>query len=275
VLWTFDRLAPVLNAVGMAAAEDKPLDVDRLARDLDERPVHLKHLLVELDERLGLIELAPEDESDAPSLLTRAGSQYLSRKGQVPDEVLEFLPGVVDDLQARQALLVAGTVLVDEFHHQVAQGNAASHAGDLVPVAFAGAVDDQLAVNLFAAAVALLARLSCGRPAGCLAEEIMAVALIEQATFWLEGEAEDGDLSEEDLALAQESLRGIFELFEDDDVLDLFDMEEPADAAVAGHSLINRQAGVVDQRLEAWFRPFGGVPGTGHLVARTSDRAEP
>ena len=27
----------------------------------------------------------------------------------------------------------------------------------------------------------------------------------------------------------------------------------------------NRQAGVVDQRLEAWFRPFGEVVGTGHL----------
>lgn len=44
--------------------------------------------------------------------------------------------------------------------------------------------------------------------------------------------------------------------FEDDDVLYLFDMREPADAAIAGQSPINREAGIADQRLESWFEPF-------------------
>jgi hypothetical protein len=61
---------------------------------------------------------------------------------------------------------------------------------------------------------------------------------------------------------------GLFELFEDDDVLDLFDMAEPADAAMAGHDPINRQLGVVDQRLEAWFDPFGSAAPTGYLRER-------
>jgi hypothetical protein len=268
MIWDFDRLSPVLNAIGMAAAEERPLDVDRLARELDERPGGMQMLLDYLDDGTGLAELAPADEPELCPLLTRAGSQYLACKGEVPEEVLRFLPGIIDDLNARQAMINAGTVLIDEFRHQIAQGHGARHAADLVPDAFSSAVNEFLAVNLFAAAVALLARLSCGRPAGCLAEEVMAVALLEQATVWLEMEADKGELEPEEADAAQEALRGIFELFEDDDVLALYEMEEPADAAVAGHSWINRQAGVVDQRLEAWFRPFGGVPGTGHLDER-------
>lgn len=272
--WDFDRLAPVLNAIGIAAAEDKPLDIGQLALELNETHVALEMVLEHLDGTTGLVNLAPEDEPELSPFLTQAGLQYLSRKGNVADEVLRFLPRVIDDLNARQALINAGTVLVDEFRYQVARGRAATHAADLVPDAFASAVDDALAVDLFAAAVALIARLSCGRPAGCLAEEVMAVALLEQATGWLEMEADKGELDPETLEPALEALRGIFELFEDDDVLDLFEMEEPADAALAGHSWVNRQAGVVDQRLEAWFRPFGGVPGTGHLKERSQSRGE-
>jgi hypothetical protein len=133
------------------------------------------------------------------------------------------------------------------------------------PDAFTEAVDDAMAVNLFAAAVALMARLSCGYPAGCLAEEILAVALLDNATVWIDMEADKGNLDIESAQPAMDALRGIFDLFEDDDVLALFEMEEPSDAALAGHSWINRQAGVVDQRVESWFRPFGPVPETGYL----------
>jgi hypothetical protein len=131
-------------------------------------------------------------------------------------------------------------------------------------------VDEQLALNLLAAAVALMARLSCGDAAGCLAEEIIAVALLNEAEVWLEMQVDKGELEREDAQAAAGRLHGIFELFEDDDVLDLFRMEEPADAAVAGHSWINQQAGVVDQRVEAWFQPFGGVTATGYLDERPS-----
>ncbi len=51
-------------------------------------------------------------------------------------------------------------------------------------------------------------------------------------------------------------LRGVFEICEDDDVLDLYDMEEPADAAVHGHDQISRQMGKADMRAEAWFEPM-------------------
>jgi hypothetical protein len=102
----------------------------------------------------------------------------------------------------------------------------------------------------------------------------MAGALLEQAMVWLDMEADKGELDPDAAESAQVSLRGIFELFEDDDVLNLVEMEEPSDAALAGHSWINRQTGVVDQRLEAWFQPFGGVPGTGHLKERSRSRKE-
>src|SRR4051794_9650141 len=108
MLWSFDRLAAVLNVIGMAAAKDAPLDVGRLARDLDESPGSLQMLLEYLDRSTGLAHLAPEEEPELSPLLTRAGSQYLACKGELPEEVLRFLPGVIDDLYARQALINAG-----------------------------------------------------------------------------------------------------------------------------------------------------------------------
>jgi len=57
----------------------------------------------------------------------------------------------------------------------------------------------------------------------------------------------------------------VFALFQDDDVFKLFEMKEPADAAVSRHDPIDIQIGVVDQRMEAWFCPFFGVPVTGYL----------
>lgn len=265
-VWDFDELAPVLQAIGMASAKDEPLDLDSLARELDMSRVGVEMLVDQLN-RMGLVRVS-EDEPEFPPILARAGSQYLAAKGQVEDEVLHFLPTVIDDLYARQALLRGGTILVDEFHYQVVHGGATEHAAELVPPAFSAAVDDALAINLFAAAVALVARLSCEYPAGCLAEEILAVSLREHASAWIDMEAEKGHLEADAAQAANGALRGIFQLFEDDDVLALFKMEEPSDAALAGHSWINHQVGVVDQRLEAWFRPFGGVAGTGYLDER-------
>jgi len=265
-VWKFGELAPVLNGVGMAAAKGGSLDVEGLAAELGRSAVNIEELLDQLGQ-MGLI-LAPRDEPELPPSLTRAGSQYLEMRGQLDDDVLAFLPGVIDDLHARKALLHGGSVLVDEFRYQVLHGGARSHAKGLVPAAFVEAVDDVMAINLFAAAIALMARLSSGYPAGCLAEEIMAVELIENAAFWIEMEADKGALDPEATQPAIDALRGIFELFEDADVLDLFEMEEPGDAALAGHSWINQQAGVVDQRVEAWFRPFGHVAETGYLHER-------
>ena len=190
-------------------------------------------------------------------MLRNAGRQFLAEKASVPHDVLRFLPRVIDDLRAREALLAAGTILIDEFRAAWLDADPDEHARELVPAAFAAAVDERVALDLYAAAVALMARLSEGVPAGCVAEEIVAVSLIEQARTWLELRADDGELTAEELEAARQEFQGLFEFFEDDDVLAMFDMAEPADAALAGHDQINEQLGVVDQRLETWFDPFG------------------
>ena len=260
----FEEVAPVLEALGMAAAREEPIAMEELARDVGRSPTSLRMLCDEI-EHAGLILFAPAEEPDLRPILMRAGQQYLAIKGNVDRDALFFLPRVVDDLHARRALIHAGTVLVDELRYAVVQDKGVEHAADLVPPAFAEAVDERLAVDLFAAAVALMARLSCGEPAGCVAEEVLAVRLLEEAEGWLEMQDETGELDDADVRVAKEHLRGVFELFQDDDVLKMFEMADPADAAIAGHLWINRQMGVADQRLDAWFRPFGGVTNTGHL----------
>lgn len=130
-----------------------------------------------------------------------------------------------------------------------------------------------MALNLFAAAVALIVRLSEGSPAR-LAEEIIAVNLIEEAGGRLESLETEAQLAHADVSSAAGELRGLFELFQDDDVRDMFDMHEPADAALAGHDPIKRQMGVVDQRVESSFRPFGWTIPTGYLGDDESPNAQ-
>jgi hypothetical protein len=252
----------LLQAAGVAQAANEPLDLPALACELDmsEQSVGLE---IEQLEAAGLM-LTGQQEHESPLLLD-AGRQFLAARGEVSWDVLHFLPRLIDDLHARQALIHGGVVLVDEFRYQHLNGDPIAHAAELVPPAFAEAVGEALALDLFAAAVALMARLSAGHPAGCVAEEILAVRLIEHATVQLEMRADNGEFTEAETSSAVEALRGLFELFEDDDVLDMFDMEEPADAALAGHDPINVQLGVADQRIENWFKPFGATTPTGYL----------
>jgi hypothetical protein len=258
----FAIAAPLLQAVGMSDAAAEPLDLRAVAHDL-ARSAHAVEQEYELLDATGLVLPAPE--AALPPRLLRAGRQYLASNGNVSTAVLRFLPHTVDDLVARQALLDAGTMLVDEFHAALLNGDGVGHARELVPPAFADAVTPGVALDLFAAAVALMVRLSDDRPAGCVAEEILAVTLINEATAWIELARDADRLDGEAAHVAVATLHGLFELFEDDDVLNLFDMREPADAAVQGHSDHNRQLGVADQRVEAWFTPFGGVAPTGYL----------
>jgi hypothetical protein len=255
-----DELAiHVLQAAGVAQAANEPLPIDELARTHDVSPTSLL-LTVEHLEQVGLM-LGGLEEAGGPILLN-AGRQYLDRHGDVPIEVLRFLSTVVDDLNAREALIHAGTILVDTFRDRLLNDAGVVHAAELVPPAFAQAVDGRLALDLFAAAVALMAHLSDGRPAACVAEEILAVRLIEEAQCYLDLRAEEQEFSVES---ATAELKGIFELFEDDDVLDLFEMGEPSDAALAGRDPLKRELGVVDQRIEAWFEPFGWATPTGYI----------
>ncbi|WP_205697740.1 hypothetical protein [Conexibacter sp. SYSU D00693] len=257
-------LAPVLQAIGVAEAAEEVLDVGALATELDAE-------LAELSGRLEAVRawgLALPGEYGLPPLLLRAGRQYLARHGAVTPAVLDFLPGTVDDLDARAALLQAGTNLIDAFRAAILDGRAVEHATTLVPRAFAPAVDEPLALDLFAAAVALLARLAGGEPAGCVAEEVLAVALVEEAEAVLDARLAAGELEEPEADAATSEVRGLFDLLQETDVLDLFDMGEPADAAVASATTTDT---VVDQRLEAWFAPFPWAAQTGHLRPHPTD----
>jgi hypothetical protein len=206
---------------------------------------------------------APSDESIQDAYPSNAGEQFLSQEGRVSTRTLYFLPSTVDCLNARAALREATFVLGSEFADAIADGRLLQYAREVAPPAFAQAVDEQLAARLFAAATALAVRLGQGRAAGCVAEEVLAVRLIEIAGDLLD---EDDDLSDDETRIAYGQLRGVFELFEDDDVLDMFRMQEPSDAALAGHSPRNVQMGIADQRLPEWFEPFGGVVRVGHLA---------
>jgi hypothetical protein len=268
-LWDEDdrrRRMRLLEAAGMAQAQDVPLDLAELAAKVGLNERSTRRDLGDLAEHgLALDGL----EEGLPPILRTAGRQFLARGAVVRHDVLRFLPRTIEDLNTREALLVAGTVLVDEFRAAWLDGDPVDHAREMLPRAFAAAVDERVALDLFAAAVALMARLSDEPAAGCVAEEIIAVNLIEEARAWLEGRTDEGALGADEHQAACEDLRGLFELFEDDDVLDTFDMTEPADAAMAGHDPINRQLGVVDQRLEAWFDPFGWAAPTGYLRERS------
>jgi hypothetical protein len=265
----FDLVLPVLNAVGLGAAAEEPLDPIAIAADIGRDLEVVLEVLGQLEDR-GLI-LRGGDEYGHVPILLHAGSQYLAARGNVPRADVAFLSDVIDDLHARAALRIGATVLVDQFRGAATGGELVGHARQLVPPAFVGAVDLSIAVDLFAAAVALTVRLGLGYPAGCLAEEILSVEILDIASGHLEAQHVSGELTADEAGRARQELRGIFELFEDDDVLDLFDMAEPADAAVAGHSWTSQQMGKVDQRLESWFRPFGFVSPSGYYLPHSDD----
>jgi hypothetical protein len=260
---TTRRYIGLLRAAGVAQAAGEPLDVPALAAELGVQRLEVELDLEELAD-LGLI--GRIDESDPTPLLLTAGRQYLAREGAVPYWELRFLATTLDDLVARAALLQAGTTVVDEFRDQILSGAGVDYAGRvLVPRAFTSAVDERIALDLYSASVSLMTRLSADQPAGCVAEEIIAVALISEAKAWIDMLESHGQISPEQARCAAEELTELFELFQDDDVLRMFEMAEPADAAVVRHDPVNRQLGVVDQRIESWFVPFSWTAPTGYL----------
>lgn len=211
----------------------------------------------------GLVQEVEDD--DATPIVTAAGHQYVAADGDVERAVLEFLPHVIDNLDARSELLIAGRILVEEFHEAICSGDAVEYARSIVPPAFAPAVTEEVAINLFAAAVALTTRLSDGEPAGCVGEEVMALALMSLAKEGLLGDVEDGHLAQDAANTAIAELPQLFELFGDADVLDMLAMEEPSDAALAAATPRNVGAAITDQRIQRWFVPFWRVAPTGYL----------
>jgi hypothetical protein len=85
----------------------------------------------------------------------------------------------------------------------------------------------------------------------CVAEEFVLELIRREAVFALElVEASEASIS---------ATRGVRQVCEDDDILDLFDMQEPADAAVALENPINQMMGKADMRIRNWFEPFFGA----------------
>lgn len=94
-------------------------------------------------------------------------------------------------------------------------------------------------------------------------EALVPVELIGIARDRLGDGVRSGTLDEEDAALAVRELSALFDVFGDKDVLDLFRMREPPDAALAFHSSADRGLGIADQRPASWMLPFGGYAATG------------
>lgn len=92
-------------------------------------------------------------------------------------------------------------------------------------------------------------------PPSCVAEELVLEMIRREAIAALElVDAPPASIG---------ATRGLFEVCQDDDILDLFSMEEPADAALALTEPINQSMGKVDMRIEEWFTPFYGGVGRG------------
>src|SRR5215469_7324549 len=123
---TFHEVAPILEAVGMAEAKGESFDFEQASRDLGVTKEALQ-AACEAIESAWLI-IASPDEPGIPALLTYAGKQYLALHGQVDEDTLFFLPEVIGDLHAREALIRAGAVLVDEFRKALLGGRGVNHA---------------------------------------------------------------------------------------------------------------------------------------------------
>lgn len=170
----------ILQAVGMAQATEEELEVAPLAAELDVLKGTVSSEIEQL-ERAGL--MSSGDPGEPPMLLTAPAILGREARRAVGNPALPARGH--RQLACPQSAHRRRIVLVDEFRYQHLQGDPVAHAKTLVPHAFEAVADEALALDLYAAAVALMVRLSDGHPAGCVAEEILGVALIEHAQFRL------------------------------------------------------------------------------------------
>ncbi len=146
-------------------------------------------------------------------------------------------------------------LLVDNFREAIKGGYAVDHARGVVPSVFESAVDDTVAIRLYAAAAALMARLSCRYAAACVAEEMLGAYLVIQSSGDFASSPQWQHLTDAERRRAVSALDGLFDLFQDDETLSLYgattaEFTTPDEAAAA---------------VRSWFQPFAGVHVTGHL----------
>lgn len=165
----------------------------------------------------------------------------------------------VEDPLAQGALKHASVLILDvldEAQREISETDP--DLGDfgplgLLPAAVRPAMTPLLIEKLKAAATIIgwkLAQPGVPIRPGCVAEEL-ALEMIRQEAV---GALELVDAPSSSIG----ATRGVFEVCQDDDILDLFAMEEPADAAVALTDPINIQMGKADMRIAKWFEPFYG-----------------
>jgi hypothetical protein len=230
-------LARVLVAVATTEPAGEvlgPVALERLATETGTTAFEMRAVCA-YAQSAGLLNMSARG---GPWRLTRAGRQFLGRGGSVDHALLAFLPQTIDDLHARGALMRGGAALVGHFRRALLDGRARQHAAELVPAAFRGAVDEPTALNLYAAAIALTARLEAEQPPACMAEQMLTPHLVSNARAKLDGDVTDGLLSPDDAAVASAELRSLSRLI-------------PARGRPRGP-------------VETWFRPFPGAAATAY-----------
>ncbi len=207
--------------------------------------------------------LARESEDEEhPFELSKVGEQYLSSGGLVGADVLKFAASVFDDLNTRRAVLVAGARLFDDLSDAMALGQGQEVFASLLPPNSDVVVDGNLQARLLASLSAFLVRLEFSQPAGCLAEEVLAVNLIAEAEEVLDSWV-GPEFTEESRDEAVAELEEIFTLFDDSDVTLLF-VEQLDNAGNA----VSPPRTYESLGIDEWFDVFYSTPVTGHVRAR-------
>jgi hypothetical protein len=163
----------------------------------------------------------------------------------------------VDDPLAQGALRHASVTVLEALESaREAAADPSPDLGDIGPLgifprSIRPAVTPLLVDKIRTAATIVGWKLAQPGPAiapGCIGEELALELIRQEAVSIL-------DLVDAPRT-SIDATRGVYEVCEDDDVLDLFNMEEPADAAVALTDPISLALGKSDMRIEAWFNPF-------------------
>jgi hypothetical protein len=169
----------------------------------------------------------------------------------------------VEDPLAQGALKHACITVLDAIEEaRVEAASSSPDTGDLGPLGIfprgvRPALTPLLVDKIYTAAIIVGWKLAQpGDPIapGCPAEELALELIRQQAILTLElVDAPSASLG---------ATKGVYEVCEDDDILDLFAMQEPADAALALTNPISAMMGEADMRIEEWFHPFyDGGPG--------------
>src|ERR1044072_8117982 len=247
----------ILRALSEAPSSASGPELEALAQNSYLYPLSAK-TVVSWGSRCGLL------ESNGPHgrlHLTETGEQYLELEGQVSVQVLNFLPKTVPDLHARRALLMAGADAVATFRGCLLNGTGVEHALDFLPPPSPDFVDLELALGLYAASAAVVARLSAEEATACLAEDIVLINLIDDARKWLLVDRLSDLLEPEESQPATRALAELLRLVRDPVLPGVFASRPLLDALgiAAAEVLLD------DYPPETFFLPYPGAAPTGHL----------